>query len=102
MLQPTRQCSKRIVTRKCTHRLWSEIDFFQDLAEELEANEPDFIDLRDRAGWSVDEKSKTPKMAALLADAQMDLNQQKSLDVISQGACFIFGEPEACYVQRKL
>ena len=72
-----------------------EIDFFQDLAEELEANEPDFIDLRDRAGWSVDEKSKTPKMAALLADAQMDLNQQKSLDVISHGACFIFGEPEA-------
>ena len=72
-----------------------EIDFFQDLAEELEANEPDFIDLRDRAGWSVDEKSKTPKMVALLADAQMDLNQQKSLDVISHGACFIFGEPEA-------
>ncbi|MGA0371483.1 MAG: 4Fe-4S binding protein [Paracoccaceae bacterium] len=72
-----------------------EIDFFQDLAEELEANEPDFIDLRDRAGWSVDEKSKAPKMVALLADAQMDLNQQKSIDVISHGACFIFGEPEA-------
>jgi len=72
-----------------------EIDFFKDLAEELEVNEPDFIDLRDRAGWSLDEKSKTPKMAALLADAQMDLNQQKSLDVLSHGACFIFGKPEA-------
>ena len=78
-----------------------EIDFFQDLAEELEANEPNFIDLRDRAGWSVDEKSKTPKMVALLADAQMDLNQQKSLDVISHGACFILANPRRCCVQRK-
>ena len=31
-----------------------EIDFFKDLAEELEVNEPDFIDLRDRAGWRME------------------------------------------------
>ena len=59
---------------------------FQELVDELDLPHPAFADLRDRAGWSDDARSKLPKMAALLAEAALDAPAEKSLDVISEGA----------------
>jgi ferredoxin len=64
---------------------------FEELAEELDAPEPAFVDLRDRAGWSDDAASKTPKMAALLAEAALPMPGRKTLDVSSEGLCLIVG-----------
>lgn len=64
---------------------------FSELAEELEAEQPQFVDIRDRAGWTEDSASTTPKMAALIADANLHDPTYKSVDVVSVGACMIMG-----------
>ncbi|MEP3048107.1 MAG: 4Fe-4S binding protein [Roseibium sp.] len=68
---------------------------FEEIAAELKADEPIFIDIRDRAGWTNDQGSVTPKMAALIADAVLPDPGSKILDVSSEGTCLIFGEPDA-------
>ncbi|MGR3660276.1 MAG: 4Fe-4S binding protein [Paracoccaceae bacterium] len=65
---------------------------FEDLAAELDAPMPGFVDLRDRAGWSDDEGSKLAKMAALVAEAALPVPQPKVVDVVSEGMCLIIGE----------
>ena len=72
-----------------------EIARFSEFAQELDVPLPDFVDLRDRAGWSCDSNSKTPKMAALLADHQISATPEKTVDVLSEGTCFIFGKADA-------
>jgi ferredoxin len=67
---------------------------FIELADEIGASEPDFLDLRDRAGWSDDATSKMPKMAALAAEALLPAAPFKSLDVHSNGLCLIIGPTE--------
>ena len=64
---------------------------FEALAEELDLPAPPVLDLRDRAGWSADEASKLPKMSALVAEATLPAPAEKTVDVISQGACLILG-----------
>ena len=67
---------------------------FEELAAEIEAPEPAFLDLRDRAGWSADEASSTPKMQALVAEAILPAPTHKSVDVVSEGICLIIGSGE--------
>ncbi|MEI4231338.1 4Fe-4S binding protein [Roseovarius sp. D22-M7] len=67
---------------------------FEDLAVELGADSPACIDLRDRAGWSDDPRSKHPKMAALLAEASLPVPSEKTRDVVSEGVCLIIGAAE--------
>ncbi len=67
---------------------------FEDLAAEIGAQPPSFVDLRDRAGWSVDERSQVAKMAALIAEAQLVHPPAKSIDVVSDGVCLIVGTPD--------
>ncbi|MDF3416056.1 4Fe-4S binding protein [Sulfitobacter sp. M57] len=62
---------------------------FEELAEEVDAEIPQFVDLRDRAGWG--EGDATPKMAALAAEAAMSVQTGRSVDVISEGTCLIIG-----------
>ncbi len=62
---------------------------FEELAAEIEADMPGFVDLRDRAGWG--EGDATPKMAALAAEAALELPIGKAVDVISEGTCMIIG-----------
>lgn len=62
---------------------------FEDLADELGADTPGFVDLRDRAGWG--EGNASPKMAALAAEAALSVPMGKSVDVISGGTCLIIG-----------
>lgn len=46
------------------------------------AGEPRFLDIRDGAGWSADAQAATPKIAALLAAAQVE---QPAADVVHAG-----------------
>jgi len=67
---------------------------FEELAEELGAPEPAFVDIRDRAGWSDEGAQAGPKMAALAAEALLSAPQTKTLDVESEGLCLIVGAAE--------
>ena len=64
---------------------------FVALAEDMDASAPNFVDIRDRAGWTDDAGDTTPKMAALIADAALVPPAQKSFDIISEGTCMIVG-----------
>ena len=67
---------------------------FEELAEELQADLPAFVDIRDRAGWG--EGNVTPKMAALAAEATLPaLSRQMggSIDVLSEGTCLLIAGP---------
>ncbi|MEO0943606.1 MAG: 4Fe-4S binding protein [Pseudomonadota bacterium] len=66
---------------------------FEELAVEIDAPTPGFVDLRDRAGWG--EGDQAPKMAALAAEAALTADYGKSVDVISEGTCLIIGGPVA-------
>ena len=67
---------------------------FIALAEDMDAGAPEFVDIRDRAGWTDDTGDTTPKMVALIADAGLMPPAQKSFDVISEGTCLIVGAPD--------
>ncbi len=68
---------------------------FSELAEEVGASAPAFVDIRDRAGWTAKGQEPTPKMAALLAEATLSRPAEKTLDIQSQGACLVIGGTEA-------
>ncbi len=68
---------------------------FTDLADDIGASEPEFVDIRDRAGWTADTADTTAKMAALVADAALPQPSPKTVDVVSDGVCLIIGAPEA-------
>ncbi len=71
-----------------------ETRFFEELAGELHAGAPPCLDLRDRAGWSADDASKLPKMAALVAEATLPDAPEKTIEVASEGLCLIIGAGE--------
>ncbi|WP_289041072.1 4Fe-4S binding protein [uncultured Aliiroseovarius sp.] len=64
---------------------------FADLADDLGVPVPDFVDIRDRAGWTADTADTTAKMAALVADAARPAPAPKTIDVTSDGVCLIIG-----------
>ena len=68
-----------------------EQETFRLLAEELGVESPGFVDLRDRAGWSDEGDAAGPKMAALAAEALLPVPPTPSVDVISEGVCFVLG-----------
>ncbi|WP_425080799.1 4Fe-4S binding protein [Ruegeria arenilitoris] len=74
-----------------------EQDVFRDLADELNIDMPGFVDLRDRAGWSEQSSEATPKMAALAAEALLPQPITPSVDVFSEGTCFIVGAGEVSF-----
>ncbi|PCH68785.1 MAG: (4Fe-4S)-binding protein [Rhodobacteraceae bacterium] len=67
---------------------------FEELADEIDAQIPDFLDLRDRAGWSGDVAQTGPKMAALVAEALVPHAPIKVIDIQSAGRCLILGTQE--------
>lgn len=68
---------------------------FEELAAELEADEPLFVDIRDRAGWTDDTRSASAKMAALIAEAALPDPGAKVMDVSSEGTCLILGDTDS-------
>ena len=79
--------SKAIANGDVVIACQQEADRFAAIAEDLGAPEPQFVDIRDRAGWSDDVQERSPKMAALLADALLLTPATKPVDHISQGRC---------------
>ncbi len=76
---------------------------FEELAEELGTPAPQFIDIRDRAGWTEAGANPTAKMAALLADFAIKPPATKMLDLHSEGQCLILGpEPVALAAAAQL
>ncbi|MEX5727190.1 ferredoxin [Rhodovulum iodosum] len=70
-----------------------EAETFAALAEELGVGAPLAVDIRDRAGWSEAARGATPKIAALVAEAQRPRAPEKTVDVGSEGLCLILGAP---------
>jgi ferredoxin len=71
-----------------------QFETFAALADDLEVPVPLTVDIRDRAGWSSEGADATPKIAALLAAAQMVRKPEKTIDVVSEGLCLIMGHPD--------
>lgn len=53
-----------------------------------------YVNIRERAGWSDEAKSATPKIAALLAEGAIELLGVKSLTLTSEGTLLIYGRDE--------
>ena len=65
---------------------------FEELAEEIGAPVPDFVDIRDRAGWSDEAEKAGPKQAALVAEALLPPPSARTVDVESEGRCLVIGK----------
>lgn len=68
---------------------------FSELADEIAAPAPSFVDIRDRAGWTAPGQDAAAKMAALIAEATLPQPQEKTLDIQSHGAVLIIGGSDA-------
>lgn len=71
-----------------------EQSIFEEIAADIEAGEPLFVDLRDRAGWNDGSGDAGAKMAALIADALLPHPGEKVVDVSSAGTCIILGDTQ--------
>lgn len=67
----------------------------RELLPEEAADTARFVDIRDRAGWSVEAAEAGPKIAALLAEAALDIDPAPSLTLRSEGRCLVIGRDEA-------
>ncbi|WP_436399062.1 4Fe-4S binding protein [Roseobacter sp. S98] len=74
---------------------------FTDLAAEISAETPAFVDIRDRSGWSDDAGRENPKTAALVAEALLASPAEKSIDIVSEGVCLITGPAETALAAAK-
>lgn len=75
--------------------------FLEALAEMEGAPEAAFVNIRERAGWSRQAKSATPKIAALLAEAALDLEPALTVTMKSQGTLLVIGNDEAAIAAAK-
>lgn len=72
-----------------------EAPFFDEILEETPDAPPvAFTNIRERAGWSEEASGATPKIAALLAEAALDLPPVPSVTMRSDGVCLIYGKDE--------
>jgi ferredoxin len=83
--------AQEIAAGDCLIACAQEQALFHDLADEAGADWPGCVDLRDRAGWSDEADKALPKMAALIAEAQLPAPERRALDVVSEGVCLIAG-----------
>lgn len=67
--------------------------------ETAEAMKPDasvtFTNIRERAGWSEASSKATPKIAALLAEATLDIPPAPTVTLKSEGICLVYGRDES-------
>lgn len=81
-----------------------EAPLFEEVAREAGfAGELCFVDIRDRAGWSDEAGEALPKMAALLAEAQLAPEPAPSVVLRSEGRVLVWGSGQmALDVGRRL
>ncbi len=72
-----------------------EAPLFRELAERQGyEGELRFVDIRDRAGWSEEAGAALPKMAALLAEATVELPPAPAVTLRSEGRVLVYGHDE--------
>jgi len=65
------------------------------LAEAGLAADVAYTNIRERAGWSEESGRALPKIAALLAEAALDIPAAPSVTLKSDGVCLVYGRDEA-------
>ena len=65
---------------------------FEQIAEEADKPAPEFINIREAAGWSEDGAAALPKIAALLHAATDMAPAARSLTLTSTGRCLIYAD----------
>lgn len=72
----------------CTHQA----PLFEELAAARDSAPPlSFVDIRETAGWSDQAGRATPKIAALIAEAALDLAPTPTLELTSDGSVLVLG-----------
>ncbi|WP_142847429.1 4Fe-4S binding protein [Telmatospirillum sp. J64-1] len=71
-----------------------EAPLFAEIAEETEAD-VSFVNIRETAGWSDEAPRATAKIAALIAEAALDLEPSSSVSMSSEGSVLVWGHDEA-------
>lgn len=85
------QAAKEIAAGDAIVACLQEQTVFAELAEEIDAPQPMFLDLRDRAGWSDDAGQTGAKMAALINESLLTAPPVKMVDIQSSGRCLVIG-----------
>jgi ferredoxin len=68
---------------------------FQEQREDLGVGEPvTYVNIRERAGWSNEAQQAHPKIAALLAEAALELDPAPTMTLKSEGVTLIYGRGE--------
>lgn len=93
----TAQAAEAIASEDAIICCRQEQRLFEEIATDLGLAAPPVTDLRDRAGWSDDPRSKLPKMAALMAEAAMEMPAEKTVDVTSEGLCLVIGASDIAF-----
>ncbi|MBF0325775.1 MAG: 4Fe-4S binding protein [Alphaproteobacteria bacterium] len=80
-----------------------EAPLFRELAQDVEMEAPLCVDIRDRAGWSIQADQAAAKMAALLADSMGPKPEGDSVLLNSAGRILVLGAcDQALEVARRL
>jgi ferredoxin len=81
-----------------------EAPLFRELAEEAGfQGKLGFANIRERAGWSHEGAKSAAKMAALLAEAALEIPAPGAVPIVSDGSCLVYGSgQQALDVARKL
>jgi ferredoxin len=81
-----------------------EAPLFLELAEDAQSDTPlSFTNIREYAGWHGGKTDVSAKMAALLAEAALDIEPAESFTLKSDGVCLVYGSGQAALdVARKL
>jgi ferredoxin len=81
-----------------------EAPLFRELARETGRETPfTFTNIRERAGWTTAKGDLSPKVAALLAEALVEVEPTGSMTITSEGQCLVYGKgQEALETARRL
>lgn len=80
-----------------------EAPLFQEVAEEHGKQDlVSFVNIRETAGWSKDADKATPKILALLEDAQFASQPARLKSIVSDGMCLVYGAGQSAMEAAKL
>ena len=79
--------SEDVLLVACTQ----EAPLFRELAEETGRPTPNFVNIRERAGWTSQENDVHPKIVSLLKEAQIPAHPAGLRAVTSEGICLVYG-----------
>ena len=72
-----------------------ESPLFSEVAAETGGSRPAYVNIRERAGWSDEGGRATAKMAALIAEAALDIEPTPAIELESRGVALVYGSGQA-------